>query len=42
MNLQIMNVTKEFKDKKAVDKVNLTLTPGDGDCSGPMELEKRL
>ena len=28
MNLQIMNVTKEFKDKKAVDKVNLTLTPG--------------
>ena len=28
MNLQIMNITKEFKDKKAVDKVNLTLTPG--------------
>ena len=28
MNLQIVNVTKEFKDKKAVDKVNLTLTPG--------------
>lgn len=28
MNLQIMNVTKEFKDKKAVDNVNLTLTPG--------------
>lgn len=28
MNLQLVNITKEFKDKKAVDKVNLNLTPG--------------
>lgn len=28
MDLKIENITKEFKDKKAVDKVNLRLTPG--------------
>lgn len=28
MNLQLVNITKEFKEKKAVDKVNLNLTPG--------------
>ena len=28
MELQISHVTKEFRDKKAVDDVSLTLTPG--------------
>lgn len=28
MDLQLLNITKEFKDKKAVDNVSLKLTPG--------------
>lgn len=36
MELKIEHLSKQFKDKTAVNDVNLTLTPGVGDFWGRM------